>query len=481
VPTIIFKIKEITMKKTLLILTLLSSIIMSATACTPAANPAEAAPAPQTESIEPIADNVGPPVEVASVEIGAISLLLNYSGNLQAQKEVHLVPKVAGEITQVLVQPGDIVKKGDPIAMIDDEVYALQLKQAQSVLAEAQLNLQKMEDGARPEEIAAARSALAITNAALTDAEFIDDNERTAAALNLANARSALQLAQAEYDKIAWAGQVSQTPQALKLEQATNAYEASLAAYNLQTNPGDAQLAPLEGQRVQAELNLALAEEPFRPVDFEIIRAKIGQAETAVELAQLQLGYTIIEAPLDGVVAEMYIDEGDMVGNNTPLGLVLSQEIEVKLNIEESRLAQVETGQAVSLRVAAYPAVEFPAIVTNVAPHADSNTHTFAVTVTPLDKEGQLRSGMFADTTVLTAENKNTLLVPVSAVVSVDGQPAVYAVTADDTVEQRAVVIGLSNKHQVEILSGVKAGESVVINGQNNLQDGVTVNVVPEI
>ncbi len=232
---------------------------------------------------------------------------------------------------------------------------------------------------------------------------------------------------------------------------------------------------------MQAELNLALAEEPFRPVDFEIIRAKIGQAETAVELAQLQLGYTIIEAPLDGVVAEMYIDEGDMVGNSTPLGLVLSQEIEVKLNIEESRLAQIETGQAVSLRVAAYPGLEFPALITNVAPHADSNTHTFAVTVTPLDKEGQLRSGMFADTTVLAAEKDNTLLVPVSAVMSIDGQSTVYAVTTDGTVEQRAVVIGLSNKHQVEILSGVKAGESVVTTGQANLQDGIKVNVVPEL
>ena len=467
------------MKKNLFILTLLATTIIFATACSPTANPAEAAPAHQAETAA--ADHPGPPVAVAPVEVGSISLLLNYSGNLQAQKEVHLVPKVAGEITQVLVQPGDTVKKGDAIAMIDDEVYALQLKQAQSVLDEAQLNLQKMQEGARPEEIAAARSALAITSAALTDAESIDDNERTAAALNLANARSALQLAQAEYDKIAWAGQVSQTPQALKLEQATNAYEASLAAYNLQTNPGEAQLAPLEGQLVQAQLNLALAEEPFRPVDFEIVRAKIGQAKTAVELAQLQLGYTVIKAPLDGVVAELYVDEGDMVGNTSPVGLVLSSEIEVKLNIEESRLAQIETGQAVSLRVAAYPGVEFPATVTNVAPHADSNTHTFSVTVTPLDKEGQLRHGMFADTTVLAAEKDNTRLVPVSAVVFVNDQTVVYAVTADGTVEQRVVVTGLSNRNQVEILSGVKAGETVVTNGQANLLDGVKVDVVPEL
>jgi HlyD family secretion protein len=428
-----------------------------------------------------IGEKTGVPVEVATVETGSISLLLSYSGNLQAQKEVYLVPKAAGEIKQILVAVGDQVKKGDPIAIIEDDVYAAQLKQVQGALVEAKLNLQKMEEGARPEEVAAARSALDLARAALNDVENIDDNERTSAALNLANAQAALKLAQYEYDKIAWAGQVGQTPQALQLEQATNAYEAALSAYNLQTNPSDSQLAPLEGQLVQAELKLALAEEPFRPVDFEIIGAKIQQAEAAVELAQLQLDYTTIEAPIDGVIAELYIEEGGLVGNTSSAGLVLSNEIEVKVNIEESRLAQVEKGQHVSLRVSAYPGVEFPAVVTNVAPHADTSTHTFEVTIVPLDKEGKLRSGMFADTTLLAQEKEDTLLVPLTAVTSVDSQPTVFVVNGDGTAEARAVTTGLTNKTEVEILSGVKAGEEVVTAGQVNLEDGVKVDVVPEL
>jgi len=162
----------------------------------------EAAAAPPHNEGDTVAaavvEEAGVPVEVAPVETGSISLLLNYSGNLQAQKEVHLVPKVAGQVEQLLVEVGDQVKKGDPIAIIEDDVYAAQLKQTQGMLVEAKLNLQKMEEGARPEELAAARAALNIARAALNDVENIDDNERTSAALNLANAQSALEASSEE-------------------------------------------------------------------------------------------------------------------------------------------------------------------------------------------------------------------------------------------------------------------------------------------
>lgn len=418
------------------------------------------------------------PVETAPVEMGNISLIFNYTGTLQPQKKVNLIPKVAGEIEQVLVEAGDEVKQGDPIAIINDDVYAAQLKQAQAGLAEANLNLQKMERGTRPEQLAAAKTALDIARAALLDVETIDDDERTTAAANLASAQAAVRLAQYEYDKVAWAGQVGQLPQALQLEQATNAYEASLAAYNLQTNPGDAQLAQLESAVVQAELNYTLAKTPVEPIDFEIVKAKIQQVEAAVEQAQLQLDYATIRAPFDGVVAELYVTEGDVVGQSL-LGVMMSKETEVELNVEESRIEQIHKGQHVSLRVAAHPGVDFPAVVTNVAFAADSSTHTFVVTVTPLDEEGVLRSGMYADTTLLAEERENTALVPVTAVTYVDNQAIVYVVNEDGTVEQRMVTTGLSSANQIEILSGVSAGEIVVINGQVNLEDGVKVEVMP--
>lgn len=456
----------------LISISILFSALFLTSACRSVAQPASAAAPP--------AEETSPAVEVAEVKTGDIALVFDYSGNLESQTDVTLVPRVSGQIQEVLVKVGDSVKAGDPIATLDQDVYAAQLKQAEAVLSQAQLKLQKMEEGARPEEVAAAESAFAISQTALNDVQNIDDNERTTAAASLANAQSALKLAQAEYDKIAWAGQVGETPQALTLEKATNTYEQALSAYQLQTNPSEAQLAPLKAALTKARLDLALAKQPFRPVDFELARAGIKQAEAAVELAQLQLNYTTVRAPFDGVIGEVYIHNGSMVDNKSPLALLVSTGVEVTVNVEENRLGQLAQGQHASLRVSAYPGLEFPGLVTSVAPIADKKTHTFVVKVTPLDKKGLLRSGMVADVSILAQEKKDTLLVPRSAVTVVEGHSMAYRVT-DGRGERVPVTVGLSNDTDLEILSGLKAGDSVVVSGQSALPDGARVKVVPEL
>jgi len=266
-------------------------------------------------------------------------------------------------------------------------------------------------------------------------------------------------------------------PQALALEQATINYENALAAYNLQTNPSDSQLAPLMAQLTQAELALALTIEPFREIDYEIARTAIEQAESGLALANLQLADTTIDAPFDGIIAEVYITEGSAVGPQGGVVRQVSKEVEASIEVEESRIGQIFDGQSASLQINAYPGQQFPATVTSVAPVADQDTRTFTVKVTPTDPEGQLRSGMYANTRLLIDEKENTLLLPRDAVTTINEQPTVYVIDGD-RVEQRPVELGLTNDGQVEILSGLEAGETVVTAGQPNLTDGARVEVV---
>jgi HlyD family secretion protein len=413
-----------------------------------------------------------------STEIGDISLILSYSGSLQPEEEVNIVPGVAGRVETVLVESGDEVRTGDPIAIVEDDTYLAQIKQAEAALTTARLNLAKMELGSRPEEIAASQAAVQLAKAALNDVATVDDNERTRAAAELANAEAALRTAQTEYDKIAWAGDVGTTPQAAALQQATIAYERSLANYNLDTNPSDSQLSPLMLQLAQAELNLALRIEPFREVDFATARAGIAQAEAALDLANLQLEETTIRAPFNGTIADLNITEGSRVGQQAPIASLISNELEAVINVEESRIGQVETGQNASLNVSAYPGQDFPGLVTKVAPTADRSTRTFAVTVTPTDGVDLLRSGMFANVSVLAQENKNSVMAPRAAIIQDGSQPSVYVVTGNNMAEQRTVTTGLFDSSRIEILSGLKAGEAVVVAGQPNLIDGAEVEIV---
>jgi RND family efflux transporter MFP subunit len=355
------------------------------------------------------------------------------------------MPGTAGRIESVLIDVGDELKAGDPIAVVESEIYATQLRQAEAGLEAARLGLTKMEEGARPEQIAAAQAAVQFTRN--------------------------------EYDKVAWAGQAGMLPQALQLEQATIAYETAKAAYELQTNPSDLQLSPLMAQLAQAELALALAKQPFTETDFDMARAQVELAEAAVDMARKQVDETIIRAPFDGVVGELYITKGSMAAPQAPAALFVSKPVEVIVNIEESRISHVQAGQNAALQVSAFPGQDFPASVTNVAPTADSQSHTFAVKVTPMDEDYLLRSGMYANVSLLVEEVQGTLLVPRAAVTDVNGQETVYVVNDDDTVERRAVTTGLVDDDRVEILSGLTEDQQVVVAGQAGLQDGAKVEI----
>jgi RND family efflux transporter MFP subunit len=153
--------------------------------------------------------------------------------------------------------------------------------------------------------------------------------------------------------------------------------------------------------------------------------------------------------------------------------------VEVLVNVEEARIGQMSLNQNAALRVTAYPGQDFPAVVTSIAPVASKDTHTFPIKITPLDEKGLLRSGMYADVSVLAQEKKGALLVPRAAVTMIGGKQIIY-VLKGDTVEQRAVTVGLSDNDRVEILSGVVQGDKVVIAGQGNLTDGAKVEVVSQ-
>lgn len=419
------------------------------------------------------------PVEVATVESGPIAQVLEVTGNLQPQRSVTLVPRVGGQIDSVQARVGDRVKAGDPIAAIESDAYKLQLEQAQLGLEMARLTMAKAKQGTRPEQLRAARAAADIAHAALKDAKHPGESTRTIAAANLAQAEAAVRLAQYQYDKISWAGQAGMTQEGLQLQGATTAYQQAKAAYDLQTNPPDAALAALEGQVVQADLNLALAEKPVEQVDFDMAELGIKQAEAAVKQAQLQVDYATIRAPFDGIVSELYIHPGSMVGPSVPLASLISSELEAPVNVGETQIGQIAVGQNAALALAAFPGHSFPALVTSVAPAADANTHTFVVKVTAADPKGLLRSGMYADVSILAQEHPQALLVPRAAVTEVDGQKTVYVV-AGGRVAPRAVTTGLTDADRIEVTSGLSAGEQVVVAGQADLTPGAPVKVVEE-
>jgi RND family efflux transporter MFP subunit len=417
-------------------------------------------------------------VEAAKAVTGTISLIYSYAGTLQPQDSVKVLPLISGHVASLNVNVGDDLKAGDVICTLETDTLQAQVDQAQAAYNAAYQKLVAEQVGSRPEEITAAQAALTAAQVALDAVVSPTSDQMTVAAEALENARATLQQAQANYDKVASEANIAMSPQALALQAATNDYQSALSAYNLATKPTSGTLAPLQNNVAQAQLKLAETQVAYLPTDLAEAQATADQAKAALDLAKITLGEATIQAPFDGVVAEVYVSKGDLVGPTTPVVLFLSNSNQVALDIEESRISQIKIGESAALQVSAYPGSNFAAKVTSIAPMADAKTHTFQIFVTPEDNTHLLLAGMYADVSLLVAQHQHTLLVPQAAIVQgPQNQNQVYVVRVNNTAQLLTVTVGLSDQNNVEILSGLKPGATVVTAGQGNLIEGANVTV----
>ncbi len=220
-----------------------------------------------------------------------------------------------------------------------------------------------------------------------------------------------------------------------------------------------------------AEQGHSLAQNPYTQQDMAMAQAGVQQAQAAVELVELALSEAVVVSPIDGVVADKFQSVGALVSPANPIVALVSGDVEMVLGVEESQIGQIAEGQKAEISVAAYPGTVFPAKVTLIGPVADPKSRTFTVKVKPEANDGKLKQGMFAQAKIVTQEKDRAVLVPKEAVVTKAGQSSIF-VLKGDTVEMRQVSLGLRQNGTVEVVSGLAAGEEIVVAGQNDLRDG---------
>ncbi len=253
-------------------------------------------------------------------------------------------------------------------------------------------------------------------------------------------------------------------------------------------------LARLDGERLrleaaQARAQLSKLERDYkRNVElqqrglvavsaFENLRYEVEAARAAYELTALQLSYTDIRAPIDGVVAERFVKTGNTLNPNDKLFRIADlSPLVAHVHVPESELWKLRAGQVASAQVDAAGG-NFQSIIRRISPVVDSNTGTFKVTLELRDPERRLKPGMFARVDIVHERRANVVRIARAALVEDDGNRRVFVVQAGKAVS-RAVVLGLTNGPVVEVVSGVIAGEPVVVVGQGTLKEGSPVRVV---
>jgi RND family efflux transporter MFP subunit len=224
----------------------------------------------------------------------------------------------------------------------------------------------------------------------------------------------------------------------------------------------------------QAAAQLHKAQTPYTDTDLANAQAAVDQAAGQLTTAQLGLADTRLLAPADGIIADVQVAPGALVGTSTTLMTLVPPSLEVVVHVEESQLGQLAEGQAVQLNVAAFPGQPFDGVLRAINPTLDTKSRTASVHVVPNDLDGKLRAGMSTDVVIQTAHAENAIIVPSTALQQRSGQQFVFT-AVDGRARMQLVNIGLSNASAIQITSGVQAGDTVILPGSITLSDGESI------
>lgn len=210
-----------------------------------------------------------------------------------------------------------------------------------------------------------------------------------------------------------------------------------------------------------------------------IAASEVAQTRSALNQAKLNLHDAFVRAPISGIIQTRTVQTGQYVQTGTVLAtLVRRDPLLLRFRVPERDAARIKPGQEARFHVRE-DSREFTAKVVHVAEAADDVSRLVAITANIDDtKDRALRPGSFAEITVPVASANEAPVIPVSAVRPSERGFLAFVVEGDKAVE-RILTLGMrSPDGRVEVLSGLKSGESLVIRGSEALQNGVTVRVV---
>ena len=207
------------------------------------------------------------------------------------------------------------------------------------------------------------------------------------------------------------------------------------------------------------------------------IRYDLEAARAAYQLAQLELSYTNIVAPIDGVIAARAVKPGNLIQLNSSLfRIVDTSRLEAVLNVPERDLATMKEGLTVRMTADAMPGDVFEGVIDRVSPVVDAGSGTFRVVTAFPGGEG-LRPGMFGRIEVVYDQRNDALTVPRSALLQDAGETAVFAVR-DSKAVRVPIEIGHLSGELAEVRKGLDEGDQVVTAGKVALRDGAAVEVL---
>lgn len=382
------------------------------------------------------------PVVVGSAFRADAELLARYTGNLVPESATTVVPKANGRLVEMLVSENQFVQAGTLLARLEDEVLRIQLAQARAAYDAADAQYRQALRGVRSTELEIAAA----------------DVEQAGAELE--TARSAA----ARSERLFEAGAIPRSE-----------YESALDRFSA-----------AETSVQNARRQLTIMQDGLSEEELDAARANADAALRHVELAELQLSYAQITAPVAGTISAVLAEEGQLLGPSTPLvSIVNDRLIHARIDVPERLYGQFR-GREGELVVRVFPEAysqeePFLGRVTTVAGTIDASSRTFQVEVAIPNADGRLRPGMFVNAHFVVETYPDALQIPDTALTGVNaaGDGAVLLFEEGLAVLRQIQVIDVPGPSTV-VLAGLSETDLLILEGGAFLSSGERVEVVDQ-
>jgi HlyD family secretion protein len=423
---------------------------------------------------------------------------------------VALVFETSGPVAEVLVKEGDYVVTGDLLAQLDSQDMELVLRDAQITRDLRQTVFDSLTAAPRDVDIEAAEAALTAAKASLNAAILTapDDNALEIARLQTEVARNQLWQIQLQRDSTVDAFTLNpvrpdEFPEGVEIPQGvvndvndvidqvntqavsentgiiqlnsavTQAdYGVQIAdaqyADTLNTGPDMSAVTSSNAAVVQAEVNLDRLLNGPSETELRLSEIDLQRAELTLEQAQVNLEATLLTAPFSGVIAQNNLKVGELAPVEAPAMLLMDTSgYHIDIPVDETDIVNVQVGQKVTITLDALPNTEITGTVTRVAvtPERVGQLVTYMVRVTLDRTTVPIRVGMSATARILVSELTDVMTLPNRFIrIERTTQQAYVTVQHEDgTYDEIEVILGLRNETHSQIVSGLAAGQRVVL------------------
>jgi len=228
-----------------------------------------------------------------------------------------------------------------------------------------------------------------------------------------------------------------------------------------------------------SRLELDTLETRYRVAQSQIELARAQRRQSEAELRELNIrqNQTRIYSPISGLVARRLVDIGAMVNPGAPIVTVVSvSPMVIEAKASERDISRIRSGLPVSVTVDSLPGQRFAGRVMRISPLLDPQTRNGLVEIEIPNRDGSLKGEMFSRVELDLGSTRETTLLPRDALVYRGDQPGVYVIESEKA-KFIALETGLTQEDKVEVINGLKAGDTVITRGSNLLKDGDRVKV----